>query len=154
MSTTQTLGKGHGRIEIRTAQSSELLSHWLESRGFGTAKQVIRIERVRRIQGVETHAVEYYLTSLGTTQATAFDLMMWIRKHWSIENQLHYVRDGTFDEDHSRVRKGNAAEVLAALRNVAIHLLSRVKAVSIRAATHRIQAHPEEALELLTSPAT
>ena len=42
----------------------------------------------------------------------------------------------------------------AALRNVAIHLLSRVKAVSIRAATHRIQAHPEEALELLTSPAT
>ena len=142
MSTTQTLGKGHGRIEIRTAQSSELLSHWLESRGFGTAKQVIRIERVRRIQGIETRAVEYDLTSVDTTQATAFDLMTGIRKHGSIENQLHHVRDVTFDEDPSRVRKGNSAAVLAALRNVAIHLLSRGKAVSIRAASKAIPMRP------------
>ena len=151
VSTARTVNKGHGRIEIRTAQSSELLGRLIRSWGFVNAQQVIRIERVRRQKGVESREVEYSLTSLDSTQATAFELMTWIRKHWAIENQLHYVRDGTFDEDHCRARKGNTAEVLAALRNVAIHLLAGVDAVSTRAATHRFQVHPEEALELILS---
>ena len=151
MSTAKTVDKGHGRIEIRTAQSSALLSDWLRAWGFVNARQVIRVERVRRIGKSETRAVEYYLTSLDPTRANASDLLRWIRTHWSIENQLHYVRDVTFDEDHSRVRKGNAAEVMAALRNVAIHLLAGVDAVSNRAATQRFQIHPEEAIELLRS---
>lgn len=151
VSTTQTLNKGHGRIEIRSAQSCELLSRLLQSWGFVKAKQVIRVERVRRIKGVETREVEYYLTSLESTQATAFDLLGWIRAHWAIENQLHYVRDVTFDEDHCRVRKGNSAQVLAALRNVAIHLLRGVDAVSRRAATQRFQVRPDEAIDLLKS---
>jgi len=112
---------------------------------------VIRVERARRIKGVETREVEYYLTSLGSARATAFDLLSWVRKHWAIENQLHHVRDVTFDEDRCRVRKGNAAQVLAALRNVAIHLLHGVGAVSTRAATHRFQVRPGEAIELLKS---
>ena len=126
-----------------------MLSRLLQSRGFVNAKQVIRVERVRRIKGVETREVEYYLTSSGSAQATALDLLGWIRAHWAIENQLHHVRDVTFDEDHCRVRKGNSAAVLAALRNVAIHLLHRVGAVSMRAATHRFQVRPNEALDLL-----
>lgn len=149
VSTAQTLNKGHGRIEIRSAQSCALLGRLLRARGFVNAEQVVRVERVRRIKGVETREVEYYLTSLGSTQATAFDLLSWIRKHWAIENQLHHVRDVTFDEDHCRVRKGNSAEVMAALRNVAIHLLHGVDAVSTRAATHRFQVRPNEALDLL-----
>ena len=111
MSTAQTLNKGHGRIEIRSAQSCELLSRLWQSWGFANAKQVIRVERVRRIKKVQTREVEYYLSSLSATQATAFDLLGWIRAHWSIENQLHYVRDVTFDDDHCRVRKGNSAQV-------------------------------------------
>jgi len=123
----------------------------LQSRGFVNAKQVIRVERVRRIKGGETREIEYYLTSLSLKQATAFDLLKWIRAHWAIENQLHHVRDVTFDEDHCRVRKGNSSQVLAALRNVAVHLLSGVDALSTRAATHRFQVCPEEAIELLKS---
>jgi hypothetical protein len=45
------------------------------------------------------------------------------RGHWSIENRLHYVRDVTFDEDRSTVRKGNGAQVMASLRNLAISIL-------------------------------
>jgi hypothetical protein len=51
----------------------------------------------------------------------------------------------------ARVRKGNSAEVMAALRNGTIHLLSGGDAVSNRAATHRFQVHPEEAIDLLGS---
>jgi predicted transposase YbfD/YdcC len=145
------VNKGHGRIEIRTAQSSDLLSQLLQSWGFVKAQQVIRVERVRRIGSQETGEVGYYLSSLDRTRATALQLLTWIRGHWGIENQLHYVRDVTFDEDHSRVRKGNSAQVLAALRNVAIHLISGVDALSARAATHRFQVHPLEAIDLLNS---
>jgi len=151
VSTARTLDKGHGRVEVRTAQSSELLSTWLQSRGFVNARQVIRVERVRRIGKTQTREVEYYLTSLDRARATALDLMGWIRAHWGIENHVHHVRDVTFDEDRSRVRKGTSAEVMAALRNVVIHLLHGVEAVSARAATHRFQVHPQEAIELLDS---
>ena len=151
MSTARTVDKGHGRIEIRTAQSCQLLKHWLQARGFTKAQQVVRVERVRRLKGVDAVSVEYFVTSLDSTRATAFDLMRWIRAHWASENQSHHVRDVTFGEDGSRVRKGTAAEVMAALRNVVIHLLKDVKAVSTRAATHRMQVHPEEAIALLNS---
>jgi len=49
------------------------------------------------------------------------------------------------------VRKGNSAQVLAALRNVAIHLISGVGALSTRAAIQRFQVHPLEAIDLLKS---
>jgi len=100
--------KGHGRIEVRAAQSSELLGGWLQAWGFVNARQVIRAERVRRIRGQDTTEVEYYLSSLDRSRASAFDFLRWIRAHWLIENQLHHVRDVTVDEDHSRVRSGNA----------------------------------------------
>jgi predicted transposase YbfD/YdcC len=127
------------------------LSRWLQASGFENARQVVRVERVRRTGESETRAVEYYLTSLDPTRASASDLLRRIRSHWAIENQLHHVRDMTFDEDHSRVRKGSSAQVMAALRNATIHLLAGVDAVSNRAATQRFQIHPEEAIELLRS---
>ncbi len=33
-----------------------------------------------------------------------------IRKHWCVENQLHWVLDVSFNEDDSRIRKDNAPE--------------------------------------------
>jgi hypothetical protein len=45
------------------------------------------------------------------------------RGHRSIENRLHWVRDVTFDEDRCQIRKGNGAQTMASLRNLAISLL-------------------------------
>jgi predicted transposase YbfD/YdcC len=98
------------------------------------------VDENRRTGKSETHAVEYYLTSLDPTRANASELLRWIRAYGAIESQLHPVRDGTFDEGHSRGHQGSSAEVMAALRNVAIPLLSGGDAVSHRAATHRILA--------------
>jgi hypothetical protein len=76
------------------------------------------------------------------------------RLHWSIENGLHYVRDVTLGEDRCRVRKGNASQVLASLRNVAVYLLNRMDAPSIAAATREIAAGPEKAIPWLHHPAS
>jgi hypothetical protein len=40
--------------------------------------------------------------------------------HWSIENRLHCVRDGTFDEGRCRIRKGSGAQIVASIHNLAI----------------------------------
>ena len=37
------------------------------------------------------------------------------------------MRDETLGEDRCRVRKGNAAQVLAAIRNACVHLLGEVE---------------------------
>jgi predicted transposase YbfD/YdcC len=66
-----------------------------------------------------------------------------------VENRLHYVRDETLGEDRCRVRKGQGAQVLAALRNAVVHLLEGIEANSKAAATRRLAAHPKEALLLL-----
>jgi hypothetical protein len=75
-----------------------------------------------------------------------------IRTQWGIENGLHFVRDVTLGKDACRARKGPAPQVLAAVRNAVIHLLSGVKASSHAAAIRRLNAHPEEALKLLDIP--
>lgn len=41
----------------------------------------------------------------------------------SVENQPHWVRDVSFDEDRSQVRTAPGPQVMAALRNLAITAL-------------------------------
>ena len=65
----------------------------------------------------------YGITSLKPAVANSERLLSLNRGHWSIENRLHWVRDVTFDEDRSRVRRGTGAQVMASLRNLAVSLL-------------------------------
>ncbi|BAZ69381.1 transposase ISAs1 family protein [Fischerella sp. NIES-4106] len=43
------------------------------------------------------------------------------------ENQLNWVLDIAFDEDESRIRKDNAPENFAVLRQIALNLLNQEK---------------------------
>jgi predicted transposase YbfD/YdcC len=49
-----------------------------------------------------------------------------VRKHWSIENQLHWQLDVTFGEDGSRAKKDNAPLNLNVLRKTSLALLKAV----------------------------
>ena len=62
------------------------------------------------------------LTSCGDGPAV---LVQAIRRHWSVENALHWVLDLTFREDDSRVRDRTAARNLALLRKIALNLVAR-----------------------------
>ena len=75
-----------------------------------------------------------------------------MRGHWGIENGLHYRRDVTRGEDHSRIRKGVAPEVMAALRNSVIHVLSEVLAPSLASAMRTMSNCFSKALSLLGLP--
>ena len=49
-----------------------------------------------------------------------------IRKHWSVENQLHRTLDVHFKEDACQVHDRKAASNLSALRTLAISLLKQI----------------------------
>ena len=50
-----------------------------------------------------------------------------------VEHRLHYVRDVTLHEDHSRVRSGATPHALVAYRNLALTLLRRAGHANIAA---------------------
>lgn len=107
------------------------------------------VRRVRVVKGARTEETAYGITSLSRAEADAGRLMELVRGHWGIENKLHHVRDVTLKEDACRSRKGDSAQVLAALRNAALHLLEHVEAESKAAATRHFAGHPKEALALV-----
>jgi predicted transposase YbfD/YdcC len=100
---------------------------------------------------VTTQETVYGITSLSIEEADAARLLELTRDHWEIENRLHYKRDVTLGEDQSRVRKGTAPQVMAALRNSVLHLLDGT-ADSLAAALRTMSNCFGKALALLGLP--
>jgi hypothetical protein len=115
--------------------------------------QAFRIERrVTTLTGqpLRKHHPEgsYGVTSLAPAAASPARLQELIRGHWAIENRVHYVRDRTFDEDRSQVRKRAAPQLMASLRNLAISLLRLAGATNIAAALRHCSRHGRETRRL------
>ena len=147
------MDKGHGRIETREIWTSTELNDYADFPHIG---QVFRIRRTTTdlegniIKG-RTSSVEtaYGLTSLTPRRASPSRLLGYNRGHWEIENRLHHVRDMTYDEDRSQVRRGRRPHAMASVRNVAISLLRLAGAESIAAATRYFARGPQRPLRLL-----
>lgn len=144
----ETVDGGHGRIEQRRLQTSDVLVGYSDWPGLA---QVFSLERQSIIKktGEVREEVLAGVTSLDPERATAARLLGLVRGHWSIENQSHWVRDVTFDEDRSQVRCGNIPQVMTTLRNTAIGLMRRAGYTNIAAACRRLAAQPALALRLI-----
>ena len=143
------MDKGHGRVEVRTARTTSVLTVCGQWPGL---KQGVELRRERRVKGAVTVEVSYAITSLPAERADAGRLLAFVRDHWKVENRLHWVRDATLGEDACRVRSGSAPQVLAALRNAALHLLATVPADSNKAAIETLQVSPLLAHKLIGIP--
>ena len=92
----------------------------------------------------------YGLTSLDGTDAKASArLLSLVRAHWHIENKLHYVRDVTYDEDRSQIRKGSGPRVMASLRNIAIGILRLAGTKNIAKANRWCAGHADACLRMI-----
>ena len=139
----------HGsRIETRSISVSGAMAGLSDWPGLD---QVIKLERevINKTTGEVREEIVYGVTSLCEPRATPAQLNKLCREHWTIENKVHWVRDVTFDEDRSQVRSGNAPQVMAALRNVAISALRLRKVANIAAALRRYAARPALAFTAL-----
>ncbi len=141
--------RGHGRVETRTISTVALhpIPDFDRSEFFPHAVQAIKLVRRRRSLTGRWHtATVYAITSLPGWQADPVLLAGWIRGHWRIENQLHWVRDVNFDEDRSQVRTGAGPQVMAALRNLAITALRLAGTPNIAAGLRHHTRNPRRPL--------
>lgn len=145
-------------------RTSEVCKGWLEERtlelvptdfaveGFAGVKQVGRLTRYRyhKRSGKQRSETVYLITNLSSEEADAKQVLAWARGHWTIENNLHRIRDVNMCEDASRIRSGHAPRLLATLSNTIIGLLKRRGYPSVKEATELFQARPSLALNLIS----
>jgi predicted transposase YbfD/YdcC len=140
----------HGRLVRRRifvcpeATTLEALREWPGLR------TVLAVESIRSINGSGKVAAEirYFLSSFADDPQV---LAQAIRRHWSIENRLHWVLDVTFREDESRVRDPTAARNFALLRKIALNLVGqdRTTKASLRAKRKKAAWDDDYMLHLL-----
>lgn len=144
----RTCTKGHGRLEVRELVASTELNEFLAGNWPGV-EQVFCLKRTVHRQGhLQTQTV-YGITSLSLHQAGASRLLELVRRHWAIENRLHWRRDVTLREDHSQVRKGNAPQVVAALNNLVLAVFDVLGVQNVPRQMRLLDAQPQRAVHLV-----
>lgn len=145
--TKETVEKDHGRLERRTYSLLTDLS-WEEDRG--------KWANLNGIGMVHTHVREkdtfreerrYYITSL-TDVAEFSDA---VRKHWSIENQLHWNLDVIFREDDARAKKDLSPLNMNVLRKTSLALVEKAKygRISKKKMMFKAALNPQVLLDIL-----
>ena len=142
------INKGHGRLEVRTLTTSSQLNDFLD---WPFLQQVFKLERFITISktGKRRHELVYGMTSLSAEQASPSQLLQMLRSYWQIENGLHYPRDVTLHEDHTRFKKHSAAHNMAIINNLLLALLAKSHFLFVPSARRYFAAHPDQALALL-----
>jgi predicted transposase YbfD/YdcC len=72
-----------------------------------------------------------------------------LRSYWQIENGLHYRRDVTLHEDHTRFKKHGAAHNMAIINNIVLALIAKANHPLVPPAGRFFPAHSDKALSLL-----
>ena len=120
MEVSEDVDKGHGRVETRTVSLCRDLA-WITTSerwpNLSFVAQIVR-ERTVLVTGKSSTETAYYIGS--GADATAETAGSAIRRHWGIENSLHWVLDLAFREDEARHRAKNTAANLTTLRHFAL----------------------------------
>lgn len=142
------VNKGHGRFEVREIWASTQMNEWFQQDWVGIA-QVFKIQRTRKAKGKEESEVVYGITSVSRKNADAKRLLELNRKHWCIENRLHYRRDVTLGEDASQARTSGVPATLAALNGGILAFMDFLGVKNVAKYMRHCCAEPQDALQLL-----
>jgi predicted transposase YbfD/YdcC len=150
---SKTLGKEHGRLEIRAHSVSHTVDWYASERSYPGAPRFPKLvtigmveSRIERGEKIETERRSYI--SSRALSAEAFAVA--VRSHWAIENNLHWTLDVTFNEDQSRLRAGHGARNMAVVRHFALNLVRQAADKrSIKRRRKRASWDPQYLLQIL-----
>jgi predicted transposase YbfD/YdcC len=135
--------RNRGRDEFREVVIAAIpKSHPLRDQWKGI-KTVGMVFRSRTMDGKMQEYSELFMSSL---DSGVKDHAKRLRDHWAIENSQHYVLDVTFHEDASRIRTGNAPEVSAGFRRMALNILQRDKTIKDNMRGKRVRCGYDDSL--------
>ena len=122
---TVSRAKGRNRWETRELKAFPAKAWFRKTPWENLIQTVLRLERTvckrdpkTGLCNQTTEIVFWVSSAAGVAPETWNE---WIRGHWRIENGSHYVRDVTFAEDASRIRKN--PDIAARLRSFAYNTI-------------------------------
>lgn len=146
----QTCDKDHGRLETRRVVATEQIAWLHDSHAWPGLRSIAKVESRRELlaAGKVEEETRYYLSSL---PGEAQQIGEAVRRHWGVENGLHWVMDMVFRDDESRIRSENAPANFTTIKHMASNLLRRGKGKHSMRASRHVAAWNEDFLySLLT----
>lgn len=130
---------GHGRVETRICEVINKLDFFDERERWTMLKSIVRItsERYNKSTGNTSTETRYYITSL---EADAQKINHAVRKHWSVENNLHWTLDVIFKEDESLKKKGASPVNFNIVRKTALAMIEKEDSIKKSKNVKRIKA--------------
>lgn len=146
--TSESNDKGHGRGERRTCQiltvknmSDKFKKQWPEAKViFAVTRERLEDDKRYFIQETGKDGKQSYRKNnddlkyseeivhyVSSKKLTAQEALTETRKHWGIENKVHWVLDIAFREDNWSVRTKSLARSLSLLRKIALNLIRKSK---------------------------
>ena len=136
---------GHGRESVRYCVATSVGEYAKTLMKQGDEQALEELAEVRQVwPGLATMISVYSNQDVSRESGSGFEMRHYIsnrdsdnaeemlsnvRRHWEIENKLHWVLDVQFNEDQSRIRSKNSAENMAILRHLTLNILKRDKSV-------------------------
>jgi predicted transposase YbfD/YdcC len=133
----------HGRIEIRSCLAVPAIQLFGISSEWPKLQTFIAIDSTRIIGEKESLERRFYISDQPTHSALH---ALYIRSHWRIENNLHWILDVNYGEDSCRARVMNGHANLAILRRMALNLVKTEKTPKISKKMKQFRAGFDTAL--------
>ena len=129
---------GHGRIEKRTCSVYKNLTHIEAKDKWSNLSSVIKIttEVIQKSSNTKTIEERFYISDIDV----ASTINKGIRSHWSVENNLHWSLDVTFQEDTSKKRIRNQVENFNMITKIVLSILTKENTTKISLKNKRMKA--------------
>jgi predicted transposase YbfD/YdcC len=112
--------KDHGRLEVRRCHVFGQLDCLHAPERWPDLKSFAMVTSERTIKGQTSVDRRFYVSSLLPDAQRMNDA---VRRHWRVENSLHWCMDVVFGDDQMRARTDHAAQNFAVLRQFVLNLL-------------------------------
>lgn len=116
---SSSINKDHGRIEKRECYVCNNIDFIYDKNLWTNLKTIILVRNYRELYDDLSIDDRYYISDL---DLSADEFSNIVRKHWSIENNLHWILDVHFKEDLSLARKDNAISNFSIIRKFCYNL--------------------------------
>ncbi|MFZ2451278.1 MAG: ISAs1 family transposase [Methylovulum miyakonense] len=131
--------KGHGRVTRRHAKIFSMAQIKLDPRwgnsGLCTCV-VIERETYEVAKKKTTFETSYYISNqtinVSQPESTVKELAQAVRNHWGVESD-NWIRDVTFNEDKTKTKSGNQAQIMGRLRGLSMALIRKTSPKNFQA---------------------
>lgn len=119
----QSKDESHGRVEERSYFKIDDIDFLNRTKEWAGLSAIGLAESIITLNGKITIEKRYYITSLN---GDAKEFGNAVRKHWQVENNLHWVLDVQFRDDASIKREKNSAANFSVIKRAALNLLKQI----------------------------